>query len=227
MKWSTSAAKVGRGVQWVPWCSASISTVGSCSAAPIVSRRVLLPAPEDPVTRMRRAEGGSGSVGPSSAATAGTRQASPPLWRGPMPASLCRLRARLNPPNQPTAPLGDTLGMLFVLLLGRDGLLPRATHIDVTKLDGCDFCHAHPFWLLSSITVRTTEFVDAISPAGYSPNHASGGDAAIASAAASRRASTFTDAMSESVNPSRSTVFAVSMPKATSSARTATETNDL
>ena len=119
--------------------------------------------------------------------------------------------------------------MLFGLTLGRDGFIPGPTHVGITESNGCGSCHAHPFWLFFSITVGLTKFVEAISGRAITP--AASQDfrvgAVIASAAARSRASTFTDAMSESVNPSRSMVLAVSMPNATSSARTATETNDL
>ena len=64
VNWSTSAAKVGRDDQLGPWCSESISTVGTWSVSLIVSRSALLPAPDGPVIRMRRVVSGRGSSGP-------------------------------------------------------------------------------------------------------------------------------------------------------------------
>lgn len=52
-------------------------------------------------------------------------------------------------------------------------------------------------------------------------------DLTTSSAAASRRARTLIEAMSESVNPSSSNVLAVSIPNASLSARTAADTYDL
>ncbi len=80
-----------------------------------------------------------------------------------------RLRARFHPTNQPPTTFCDALGMLLILTLGRDGLLPRTTHISVAESDGCGFSHAHPFMAVFSITGWTTKFVERISPDPITP----------------------------------------------------------